>query len=118
MFIQDDGQAWRDQVDRHRQADRYFEKETRFDILKARKAHFRAWDHQLMQEAYPFTVSPRPRQGSVGLHCAGDRASRAGEPLESLAPNANRTPARYNGGSGTRCASSGRAGCPRIGRIG
>jgi len=34
----------------------YFEKETQFDILKARKAYFRPWDHQLMQEAYPFTV--------------------------------------------------------------
>jgi branched-chain amino acid transport system substrate-binding protein len=34
----------------------YFEQETQFDILKGRKAHFRNWDHQLMQEAYPFTV--------------------------------------------------------------
>jgi branched-chain amino acid transport system substrate-binding protein len=34
----------------------YFEKETQFDVLKGRKAYFRAWDHQLMQEAYPFTV--------------------------------------------------------------
>src|SRR3981081_3233235 len=37
----------------------YFEKETEFDILKARKAHFRNWDHQLMQEAYPFTVKEK-----------------------------------------------------------
>jgi branched-chain amino acid transport system substrate-binding protein len=36
----------------------YFEKETQFDILKGRKAYFRNWDHQLMQEAYPFTVKP------------------------------------------------------------
>jgi branched-chain amino acid transport system substrate-binding protein len=34
----------------------YFEKETQFDILKGRKGYFRNWDHQLMQEAYPFTV--------------------------------------------------------------
>src|ERR1700710_2942094 len=34
----------------------YFEKETQFDILKARKAYFRNWDHQLVQEAYTFTV--------------------------------------------------------------
>jgi branched-chain amino acid transport system substrate-binding protein len=34
----------------------YFEKETQFDILKGRKAYFRSWDHQLIQEAYPFTV--------------------------------------------------------------
>jgi len=36
----------------------YFEKETQFDILKGRKTYFRNWDHQLMQEAYPFTVKP------------------------------------------------------------
>jgi branched-chain amino acid transport system substrate-binding protein len=37
----------------------YFEKETQFDLLKGRKGYFRAWDHQLMQEAYPFTVRPK-----------------------------------------------------------
>jgi len=37
----------------------YFEKETQFDILKGRKGYYRAWDHQLMQEAYPFTVKPK-----------------------------------------------------------
>ena len=34
----------------------YLEKETQFDILKGRKGYFRSWDHQLIQEAYPFTV--------------------------------------------------------------
>jgi branched-chain amino acid transport system substrate-binding protein len=34
----------------------YLEKEPQFDILKGRKGYFRKWDHQLMQEAYPFTV--------------------------------------------------------------
>ena len=33
----------------------YFEKQSQFDILKARKAYFRSWDHQLVQEAYPFS---------------------------------------------------------------
>jgi branched-chain amino acid transport system substrate-binding protein len=37
----------------------YFEKETQFEILKGRKGYFRSWDHQLMQEAYPFTVKPK-----------------------------------------------------------
>jgi branched-chain amino acid transport system substrate-binding protein len=37
----------------------YFEKEPQFDILKARKGYFRSWDHQLMQEAYPFTVKTK-----------------------------------------------------------
>ena len=37
----------------------YFEKQTQFDIMKGRKAYFRSWDHQLVQEAYPFTVKPK-----------------------------------------------------------
>jgi branched-chain amino acid transport system substrate-binding protein len=37
----------------------YFEKETQFDILKGRSGYFRSWDHQLMQEAYPFTVKAK-----------------------------------------------------------
>jgi len=37
----------------------YFESGATFDILKARKGYFRSWDHQLMQEAYPFTVKPK-----------------------------------------------------------
>lgn len=35
----------------------YLESGAEFDILKARKAYFRPWDHQLIQEAYPFTVN-------------------------------------------------------------
>ena len=30
-----------------------------FDLLKARKGWVRSWDHQLMQEAYPFSVKPK-----------------------------------------------------------
>src|SRR5712671_5040731 len=37
----------------------YFEKQTQFDIMKARKGYFRSWDHQLVQEAYPFTVKAK-----------------------------------------------------------
>ena len=37
----------------------YFESQAEFDILKSRKAYFRSWDHQLMQEAYPFTVKAK-----------------------------------------------------------
>jgi branched-chain amino acid transport system substrate-binding protein len=36
----------------------YFESGAEFDILKARKAFFRASDHQLIQEAYPFSIKP------------------------------------------------------------
>ncbi|MFP5407349.1 MAG: hypothetical protein ACLGHY_13765 [Gammaproteobacteria bacterium] len=37
----------------------FLEKEPEFDILKSRKGHFRAWDHQLMQEMY--TVEPKAK---------------------------------------------------------
>jgi branched-chain amino acid transport system substrate-binding protein len=37
----------------------YFETGAEFEILKTRKGWFRSWDHQLMQEAYPFTVKPK-----------------------------------------------------------
>ena len=37
----------------------YFESEAQFDLLKARKGYFSSWDHQLMQEAYPFTVKAK-----------------------------------------------------------
>jgi branched-chain amino acid transport system substrate-binding protein len=37
----------------------YFESQAQFDLLKARKGYFRSWDHQLIQEAYPFTVKPK-----------------------------------------------------------
>jgi len=34
----------------------YFETEAKFDLLKPRMGYFRNWDHQMMQEAYTFTV--------------------------------------------------------------
>jgi branched-chain amino acid transport system substrate-binding protein len=37
----------------------YLETEAKFDILKGRPGYFRSWDHQLMQEAYPFTVKEK-----------------------------------------------------------
>jgi branched-chain amino acid transport system substrate-binding protein len=37
----------------------YFESQAEFDLLKGRKGYFRAWDHQLVQEAYSFTVKPK-----------------------------------------------------------
>jgi branched-chain amino acid transport system substrate-binding protein len=71
----------------------YFEKETEFDILKARKAHFRAWDHQLMQEAYPFTVRPKGHaKDQWDFIALGTALPEAGEPLESLAPTREQNP--------------------------
>jgi branched-chain amino acid transport system substrate-binding protein len=71
----------------------YLEKETEFDILKTRKAHFRNWDHQLMQEAYPFTVRPRGQaKDQWDFIALGAAVPDAGEPLESLAPTREQNP--------------------------
>jgi branched-chain amino acid transport system substrate-binding protein len=71
----------------------YLEKETEFDILKARKGHFRSWDHQLMQEAYPFTVRAKGEaKDQWDFIALGSAVPDAGEPLESLAPTREQNP--------------------------
>jgi branched-chain amino acid transport system substrate-binding protein len=71
----------------------YFEKETQFDILKARKAYFRAWDHQLMQEAYPFSVKEKGKaKDKWDFLALGAAVPGANEPLEVLAPTKEQNP--------------------------
>ncbi|MCC2634016.1 MAG: transporter substrate-binding protein, partial [Ramlibacter sp.] len=61
----------------------YFESEAQFDILKARKAYFRSWDHQLMQEAYPFTVKAKGQaKDKFDFLKFGDPVPAANQPLE------------------------------------
>lgn len=56
-------------------------------MLKARKAYFRSWDHQLMQEAYPFTVKPKGQaKNKQDFLAFGEAVPGANEPLEKLAP--------------------------------
>jgi branched-chain amino acid transport system substrate-binding protein len=65
----------------------YFESEAQFDVLKSRKAYFRSWDHQLMQEAYPFTVKPKGQsKNKQDFLQFGEAVPAASEPLEKLAP--------------------------------
>ncbi|NML42221.1 ABC transporter substrate-binding protein [Ramlibacter sp. G-1-2-2] len=65
----------------------YFESEAQFDILKARKAYFRSWDHQLMQEAYPFTVKAKGQaKNDKDFLKFGDALPAPNQPLELLAP--------------------------------
>jgi branched-chain amino acid transport system substrate-binding protein len=65
----------------------YFESEAQFDVLKARKAYFRSWDHQLMQEAYPFTVKPKGQaKDKWDFLKFGDAVPGPSQPLELLAP--------------------------------
>ena len=71
----------------------YFEKETQFDVLKARKAHFRSWDHQLMQEAYPFTVKAKGQaKDKWDMLVLGGAIPAPNESLESIALTKEQNP--------------------------
>jgi branched-chain amino acid transport system substrate-binding protein len=71
----------------------YFEKQTLFDIMKARKAYFRAFDHQLVQEAYPFTVKPKEEmKDQWDMLVLGDAVPAAEAPLESIYPTKEQNP--------------------------
>jgi branched-chain amino acid transport system substrate-binding protein len=65
----------------------YFEKEPKFDLLKPRQGYFRSWDHQMMQEAYTFTVKPKGQaKDQWDFLQFGPAVPRADQPLEILAP--------------------------------
>jgi branched-chain amino acid transport system substrate-binding protein len=71
----------------------YFEKETQFDILKARKAYFRAWDHQLVQEAYTFSPKPKGEaKDKWDLITLGAAVPAPNEPMEVLNPTKEQNP--------------------------
>ncbi len=65
----------------------YFESEAQFDLLKARKGYFRSWDHQMMQEAYPFTVKPKGQaKDKWDFLQFGEAVPAPNQPLDLLAP--------------------------------
>src|SRR5258705_5695239 len=71
----------------------YFEKQTQFDIMKSRKAYFRSWDHQLVQEAYPFTVKPKNEmKDKWDMLVLGEAVPAAGAELESIYPTKTQNP--------------------------
>jgi branched-chain amino acid transport system substrate-binding protein len=71
----------------------YFEKETQFDILKARKAYFRKWDHQLVQEAYTFEPKPKGQaKDKWDLITLGAAVPGPNEPMEVLNPTKEQNP--------------------------
>jgi branched-chain amino acid transport system substrate-binding protein len=71
----------------------YFEKETEFDILKGRKGYFRSWDHQLMQEAYPFTVKAKGHaKDKWDMLELGGAIPGANESLETIALTKEQNP--------------------------
>ena len=65
----------------------YFESQAEFDLLKARKGFFRSWDHQLIQEAFPFTVKPKGQaKDKWDILAFGAAVPAANQPLESINP--------------------------------
>ena len=65
----------------------YFETQAEFDLLKARKGYFRSWDHQLVQEAYPFTVKPKGQaKDKQDLLAFGAAVPAANQSLEIINP--------------------------------
>ena len=65
----------------------YLESGAQFDLLKARKGYFRAWDHQMMQEAYPFTVKAKGQaKDKYDFLKFGGAVPGPNQPLELLAP--------------------------------
>ena len=71
----------------------FFEKQGEMDILKTRKGWFRAWDHQLMQEAYPFTVKAKGQaKDKWDFLALGAAVPGANESLEVLAPTREQNP--------------------------
>jgi branched-chain amino acid transport system substrate-binding protein len=71
----------------------YLEKQSEFDILKGRKGYFRAWDHQLIQEAFPFSVKPKGQSKDKWDFLAlGPAIPNANEPLEVINPTKEQNP--------------------------
>ncbi len=65
----------------------YLESGAPFDLLKGRKGYFRSWDHQMMQEAYTFTVKPKGQaKDKWDFLKFGDAVPAPDQPLELLAP--------------------------------
>ena len=65
----------------------YLESGAKFDLLKPRPGYFRAWDHQMMQEAYPFTVKAKGQaKDKWDFLKFGEAVPAANQPLELLAP--------------------------------
>ncbi len=71
----------------------HFEKQSEFDLMKGRKGYFRKWDHQLVQEAYPFTVKAKNEmKDQWDLLVLGPSVPPAGEPLETIYPTQEQNP--------------------------
>lgn len=65
----------------------YLESGAEFDILKDRPAYFRQWDHQLIQEAYSFSVKPEGEAADeYDMIVLGEAVPAASESMEVIYP--------------------------------
>lgn len=65
----------------------YLESGAEFDILKDRPAYFRPWDHQLIQEAYSFSVKPPEEAENVyDMIVLGPAVPDESQPMEIIYP--------------------------------
>lgn len=75
---------------------KYLESGAQFDILKARKAYFRPWDHQLIQEAYPFTVKPANKAKDVhDMIVLGQAVPGPSESMEVIFPTKEQNACKF-----------------------
>jgi len=71
----------------------YFESGAQFDILKARKAYFRKFDRQLIQEAYPFSVREKGKaKDKWDFLALGAAVPNTDQPMEILNPTEQQNP--------------------------
>lgn len=71
----------------------YLESGKEFDILKTRKAYFRPWDHQLIQEAFAFSVNENAADEYAMIEL-GDAVPGPDEDLETIFPTAEQNPCK------------------------
>lgn len=65
----------------------YLESGAEFDILKDRPAYFRPWDHQLIQEAYSFSVKPEGEAADeYDMIVLGEAVPAASDSMEVIYP--------------------------------
>jgi len=75
----------------------HLESQAQFDILKGRKGYFRNWDHQMMQEAYPFTAKAKGQaKDKWDVMTLGPAVPTANQSLESIAPTREQNPCNLN----------------------
>jgi branched-chain amino acid transport system substrate-binding protein len=71
----------------------YLESGAEFDVLKNRKAYFRTWDHQLIHEAYAFSVNGNASDEYAMIEL-GQAVPGPGENLETIYPTAEQNPCK------------------------